>query len=438
MTDTTASPLPVAARCRRALVRRGKRAGLALGFLVVFGAGVGVDRTLLGSGEGAGAATTLSDSPAFAVFEETWNLIQTEYVATDEIDDTALLHGAAQGMVEALNDTGHSRFLNPGEADEYEAAIRGEYVGIGIRLDIADDLPVVAEAIPGAPAAGAGIRSGDVILGVDNVGTLGLDREAVSDLLRGEPGTEVTLTLRRATDGQRYRVTLVRATLTERPVTWTLLPDGVAHIRLSEFTLGATGAMTEAIEAARGQGATGIVLDLRDNPGGLVDEALGVFGQFVPKGTVLYQQQDRGREPYPVATSDAGIAQDLPLTVLVNGGSASAAEIVGGALRDSGRAMLLGETTFGTGTVLIPFELADDSVALLGTSLWLTANGERAWRIGVEPDRQVALPPDVYPARPTDDEDRVVSVAELASSEDRQLQSAHRAVVRLVDAEPDA
>ena len=404
---------------------------LGLTIVTTFGAGVLADRLVFNGGAEAGAASSLTDSPTFEIFQATWNLIQDSYVATGEIDEASLLHGASRGMVESLGDTGHSRFLDPNEAALYEAAITGKYIGVGIRLDISNDLPVVAEAIDGSPAAAAGIRAGDVILGIDGVGTAKLTREEVRDLLQGEQGTDVTLVLRHAGANERFTVTITRQQLVDEPVSWAMLPGAVAHVRLSEFTLGASADLEEALNAVRDAGATGIVLDLRDNPGGLVDEAIRVASQFVPEGTVLYQQQDRGREPSPVTTYGGGVALDLPLTVLVNEGSASAAEIVGGALRDSGRAQLIGETTFGTGTVLIPFPLDDGSVALLGTAFWLTADGEQVWRKGVEPDRYVALPAGVYPTRPGDDADGVFTADELRNTEDRQLQSAQRVVVRL-------
>ncbi len=233
----------------------------------------------------------------------------------------------------------------------------------------------------------------------------------------------MTVTLVRPGADAPYTVTLIRRTITLRPVSWRMLPENVVQLRLAEFSAGATQELKAALTEIRERGATGIVLDLRDNPGGLVAEAIGVASQFMPEGTTIFQQQERGEGPKPVKTVGLdGLWLDKPLVVLVNRGSASAAEIVGGALRDNGRARLLGETTYGTGTVLIPFEQPDGSIVLLGTGLWLTADGDQLWKEGVEPDETVALPFDAFPSRPNDDPE--VSEAELEGLDDDQLRAA--------------
>jgi carboxyl-terminal processing protease len=179
-----------------------------------------------------------------------------------------------------------------------------------------------------------------------------------------------------------------------------------------------------ALAEAREQGAVGVILDLRNNPGGLVSEAIGVASQFLEEGTTIFQHQGANQEPYPVKTVGFdGAWLEEPLVVLVNEGSASAAEIVGGALRDNGRADLIGQTTFGTGTVLTPFEQPDGSIVLLGTALWLTADGDQIWKEGVEPDVEVELPVEAQVSRPSDDID--ISKMDDESLEDLQLQAAY-------------
>jgi carboxyl-terminal processing protease len=395
---------------------------------LAFGAGVAVDQAAWQDGPSANAASSFTDLEEFETLQATWDLIHDQYIAADEVDDKELIYGAAAGMVDALGDTGHSRFLPPEDAKEFDEATQGKFVGIGVELDNRDGRPIVVAPIDGSPADEAGILPGDTILEVNGQSTDGLDFAELRDLIRGDAGGSVTLRLRHAGADASYEVTLTRRVIVIRPVTWRMLPDNVAHVRLSDFSVGATKALEAALGDARAAGAEGIVLDLRNNPGGLVSEAIGVASQFMPEGTTIYQQQEKGGEPKPVRTvGDHGSGLDLPMVVLANNYSASAAEIVAGALRDNGRATLLGTTTYGTGTVLIPFEQDDGSVVLLGTALWLTADGDQIWKEGVEPDEVVELALDAIPSRPTDDSE--VLSSELRRLDDSQLRAAHEQVV---------
>lgn len=391
--------------------------------VVGFGAGVLVDRAVWTDNGMVGASSSLADLESFAVLQQTWDAIHDNYVEGDTVDDQALIYGASAGMVAALEDTGHSRFLTPEEAEEFDAAIRGEIIGIGVHLDVRDGFPVVLAPIDGSPADRAGIRSGDVIVMVDGESVEGFDFVGIAGLLRGDEGTEVSLTLRRPGLAEPVSLTVIRARLKVAPVSWRMLPEGVAHIRLSEFSAGAAGGLAQALLDAKAAGATAVVLDVRDNPGGLVDEVVLVASQFLPEGSIVFQEQDRAGGRRTVGTTGEGEGRELPLVVLINGNSASAAEILAAALRDNGRALLIGDTTFGTGTVLSSFRLEDGSVALLGTALWLTPEGVQIWKVGVAPDVEVDLPIGVYPSRPL--EDLEVTERELEASTDLQLQEAH-------------
>lgn len=377
----------------------------------------------------ANASTMLTQLEEFQIVEETYDTIRSSYVLADEFSDQDLMYGASRGMIDALGDEGHSTFLDPQEAIEFERSSRGELIGIGIQVDTTGAQPVVVAPIDGSPAFDVGIRSGDVIIAVDGVQSIDVTPQELVDLIRGEEGTDVTVTLRRQNELEPYEVTITRARIDVRPVSYLMMPEGVLWLRVSQFSSGATEGVVEALRFGKEQGMTGVVLDLRNNPGGLVFEAIGIGSQFIPGGSVLYQEQNADGSVHEVRTiGSEGEWQSGDLVVLINDGSASASEIVSSGIRDNDRGQLFGETTFGTGTVLLPFELSDGSVALLGTKLWLTASGEEIWKRGVEPETVVRLEPGVSPRLPIEFETESLSDNELAVIEDTQLLTAYRSL----------
>jgi carboxyl-terminal processing protease len=232
----------------------------------------------------------------------------------------------------------------------------------------------------------------------ENVARLPID-QVVSRIL-GPAGTSVTLTILTPGTEQTRDVTLLRAHITLQNVTWQRLPGTqIAHVRIVAFSEGVTEDLKKALGELERQGMTGIILDLRSNPGGLLSEAVGTASQFLEGGNVLLEKDAQG-ETRPVPVVDGGLAPNLPLVVLIDPGTASAAEIVSGALQDTGRAKLVGETTFGTGTVLNEFSLSDGSALLLATEEWLTPKGRLIWHNGIVPDVQVTLSQGTSPLLP--------------------------------------
>ncbi len=368
------------------------------------------------------ASTMLTQLPEFDVVEETYDAIRENWVLNDEISDQELMYGAASGMVEALGDEGHSSFLDPEEALDFERSSRGELIGIGIQVDVTGPLPVVIAPIDGSPAFEAGIQSGDVIIAVDGSLSTEVGSEDVVDLIRGEAGTDVTLTIRHQDELEPIELTITRALINVDPVSYIMMPDDVLWLRVSQFSAGATEGVVEALRYGQSQGMTSVILDLRNNPGGLVFEAIGIGSQFLPANSVLYQEQDADGSVREVTTlGSGGEWQDGDLVVLINLGSASASEIVSSGIKSNDRGTLIGETTFGTGTVLLPFPVGDDSVALLGIKLWLTADGEEIWKQGVDPDVEVTLEPGVSPTLPFQFETETVGDDDLAGLDDAQL-----------------
>jgi carboxyl-terminal processing protease len=420
------TPPPAVRRPRRVAVRRGV---LALALAATFGAGVGVGRVdlaTIGSGAAvasAGPASSLAPGDEFAIVREAWDTIHKNYVDADQLDDRELAYGAIDGMTDAVGDTGHTTFMTPEERASRNSALSGSYVGIGAVVDTTPEgLPLIVGVFRGSPADGAGLKAGDVVLAVDGKMTAGEDLDSVIARVRGEAGTPVVLTIRSGADGPERDLRIVRADVQIEPVAWAMVPGTTtAVLRLEQFSSGASPKFRRALEEIKTAGAERLILDLRGNPGGYVNEAVAIASEFLSSGNVYIERNATGEEK-PTAVSPGGVAVDIPLVVLVDNGTASAAEIVAGALQDAGRARVVGEKTFGTGTVLGEFGLSDGSALRIGTVEWLTPKGRVIWHEGIAPDVLVARPADVAPVVP--DDLRTMSAADLADLKDPQLQTA--------------
>jgi carboxyl-terminal processing protease len=258
-----------------------------------------------------------------------------------------------------------------------------------------------------------------VIVRVGGKSVIGLSLREVVSRIRGPAGTMLTLTVRDPRTDETRRLSLKRADVAFRSVTWHLLPEGaVAHLRIASFSRGTSPRLGQALKQIGQAGATGLVLDLRNDPGGLLDEAVSVATRFLGTGSVLQVKDARGR--VRVVPTKTGVpTSSLPMVVLVNAGTASAAEIVSGALQDAGRAALVGETTFGTGTVLQEFPLSDGSALMVAVEEWLTPRGRTIWHRGLAPDVVVRLPPQVLPLLP--EQEATLTKPQLQASRDDQL-----------------
>jgi carboxyl-terminal processing protease len=280
---------------------------------------------------------------------------------------------------------------------------------------------VVSAPIQGSPAERAGIRPDDVILAVDGKSVRGDDISEVVEKVKGPEGSTVRLTVSR--EGERREYDLRRAQITSPVASWAMIPDSdVAVVLLSSFSDDSAGELEDAFEEARAAGARRFVLDLRNNPGGKLDQAVQMAGYFLEPGSVVYIRKDASGEREEITVEGDPESTDAPLAVLVDGGSASSAEILAGALRDDGRATVIGERTFGTGTVLSEFVLRDGSSILLGVAEWLTPDGDFIRETGIEPDVKVSLEEGTAPLTP--DGVRDLSKAEILER-DAQLREAY-------------
>ncbi|TAH51048.1 MAG: S41 family peptidase [Chloroflexota bacterium] len=349
----------------------------------------------------ANAASVGADTPPNTeLLLQAWRIIDRNFVDRDAVESNRLTYGAISGMVDALGDTGHTTFLSPEMLKQHQNYTRGEFEGIGAQVEKKGDYVIITAPMDDSPALKAGLKPGDAILKVNGEDMTGKSVEYAIEKIIGPAGTQVTLTIIDPDDGSQREVTITRAKIKVNDVSWAQVPGTtIGVVRISGFSDGIGAQVKSALEEMKAQKLTGVVLDLRNNPGGLLSEAVTTTSQFLDKGNVLLEKDAQGRIQ-EVKVEAGGVAADLPMTVLINYGSASASEIVSGALQDANRAKLFGETTFGTGTVLNTFPMSDGSALLLATLEWLTPNGRVIWHQGIQPDDKVSLPAGVAPLTP--------------------------------------
>ncbi len=355
----------------------------------------------------------------FAVYEQALQDIRENFVGRDSLTDEQLLYGSIRGMVDSLGDYNHTTFLTPAEYADFQNQLSGSVAGIGVLIVEDNGAFVIERVVRDSPADKAGLVSGDRITAVDGTSVTGLDFDGLAALVRGDVGTSVTVTVVHAGSTTPVEYELTRAEVAMPLVDWGMIPGTtIADIALYEFSDGASSQLAKAITAAEAKGATAIVLDLRGNPGGYAAQATAVLGQFL-SGGVAYIEEDANGNRDEVMVEAGSSQTTLPMVVLVDGYTASAAEVVAGCLQDSGRAMIVGMNTVGTGTILMPFQLSDGSVLLLGVSDWLTPKGNRIFGAGIAPDTMVAMPTGALPFDPYDLP--VTSAVQLEASGDAQL-----------------
>src|SRR5918997_2696494 len=336
------------------------------------------------------AALGEKDRESLALYAEALDTVRDDYVDREAIDPRKQTYGAIEGMLDTLGDEGHTRFLTPEEREENSESLSGTYVGIGVTLESEDEEIVVVSLIEGSPADEAGVEPGDIVVAVDGESVRGEQISEVSEDIRGPEGTRVKLTVLR--DGEERAFDLERAEIERPTASWALIPGSdVAHVRLTSFSDDSAEKLGQAFEEARAAGARRYILDLRDNPGGRLEQAVEIAGDFLQPGSVVYVREDASGEREEIEIEGFADPADAPMAVLVNEGSASSSEILAGALRDNDRAAVIGETTFGTGTVLSEFVLGDGSAILLGVAEWLTPDGDFIRETGIAPDVEVAL-----------------------------------------------
>lgn len=305
-----------------------------------------------------------------------------------------LTDGALRGMVSALGDP-FTAYIEPSYArilmDDASSSFEG--IGATLRQLSAGGVQIV-RTFEGSPAQKAGVLPGDIIEAVDGTPTTGLSTYEVAALVRGPKGTQVTLSLRRADKPKPFDITIVRDRINIPLVQARMVGDGqIAYVSLFDFSAQASQQLTAQLKELLRQNPKGLILDLRDNPGGLLTQAVEVGDQFLKAGVFIIQRDIKGQEETR-STTDKGAAQDIPLVVLVNGGSASAAEVLAGAIQDYGRARLIGEQTFGKGSVQLPETLSNGGQLRITIQHWYTPKDRGIHNVGIKPDFIVGLTPE--------------------------------------------
>lgn len=350
----------------------------------------------LGAGAGYGAhwyltkgIPTSEEADRFSVYWEAWHIVEDKFYG-DIPDGSVLVYGAIRGALETLQDP-YTIFVEPQPRALEKAELEGQFGGIGAYVARGPEGEVILTPMVDSPAEQAGVQEGDELIQVDDTPiTPQMTTDEVVLLIRGEVDTQVKLALQRADAADPIVVIITRKVIETPSVEWRVLEQdhNTGYIRIRLFTERTGRELEHAIQDLREAGITQLILDLRDNGGGLLDAAVDVSSQFLHEGVVLYEdRRDQPEKFYSV--KKGGLALDLPLAVLVNGGTASASEIVAGALRDYERGPLIGERTFGKGSVQLVYDLSDQSSLHVTVARWLTPNRHRIGEEGLAPDVEV-------------------------------------------------
>ena len=327
-------------------------------------------------------------SPKLSIVDEAWRVISNNYVEKNKVDSTGLGRAAVKGMVDALNDP-YTTYLDP---DQYRLNItnqQGSFGGIGATVGVRNGQIIVVAPIPGTPAEKAGIKAGDAIVAVNGESTSGLSIEEVVLRIRGQQDTSVTVTIQHQGETQTVDLVIVRAVI-DVPSVVSEMRESVAYIRIHFFSARTDQEFTPVISGLAKAGATGIILDLRSNPGGPVDTVVDVASHFVPRGVVLYIVDNAGHETsYPVKNTPARTT--LPVVLLTDNYSASGSEVLSGFFQDTKRGVVGGTQTYGKGSADQWFQLSDGSAIYLTTSRWLTPNRRLIEGKGITPDYPLDL-----------------------------------------------
>ncbi len=342
----------------------------------------------------------------FAPFWETWDIIHEQYV-DQPVNDETLMQGAIEGMLGSLGDP-HTSYMNPDEFKQANEFLEGEYEGIGAWVDTSGDYVEIVSPMKGSPADEAGLQPKDRVVAIDGEDMTGIPGDLVLQRILGPAGTDVVLTIERGEE--TFDVSITRAQITVPTVDYEILDNNIGYLALYNYGQNSTEQIRSALQDLLSQNPDGLIFDLRDNGGGYLNTAIEVVSEFVAEGVVMYEQYGNG-DTYSYEAIPGGLATEIPLVVLVNGGTASASEITAGAIQDLGRAPLVGVTTYGKGSVQNWVALQDNQGGVRVTiARWLTPDGRQISGQGLEPEYVVEMTDEDYEADLDPQLDKAVEV----------------------------
>lgn len=352
---------------------------------VFIGAGFTLDTAVLAKREGEQVVSTTLPLDELRTFTEVFSKIKSDYV--EDVADKKLLEDAIGGMLAGLDP--HSTYLDPEGYKDVRIGTEGQFGGLGIEVTMENGFIKVVSPIEDTPAARAGLQPGDLIVRLDDTAVKGMRLSEAVKLMRGKPGSNITLTVVREGENMPLKITVTRAVIKIRSVKSRLLEPGYGYIRITQFQANTTKNMKTSLsklEKENGGKLKGVVLDLRNNPGGVLNAAVSVSDAFLKKGIIVYTEGRVADSKLTFEAQPDQVLEGAPLVVLVNGGSASASEIVAGALQDNGRAVIMGTKTFGKGSVQTIMPMSNGAALKLTTARYFTPSGRSIQATGIEPD----------------------------------------------------
>jgi carboxyl-terminal processing protease len=345
---------------------------------------------------GAGSQREKESGADFTLFWKAWDLLEDKYVDKDKLKADEMLYGAIDGMMSASQDP-YTTFFDPKENKSFDEEISGSFGGIGAELGIKGDILTVIAPLDGTPAQKAGLRAGDKIAKIDGQNSADMDLTRAVSLIRGTKGTDVTLTVLHDGDDQARDITITRDTIVVKSVEWEFKENGVAYVKVSRFGDDTEEAFDQAMDEVAARKSRGVVLDLRNNPGGYLESAVAMAGRMLPKGKVVVMEENGQGQRKQLKAGGDDVASGIETVVLINEGSASASEILAGALKDNrGNVTLVGKKSYGKGSVQEVVPLTKDTSVKITVAKWLTPNGKQINNEGISPDVEVSLTNEDY------------------------------------------
>lgn len=355
-----------------------------------FGKSKPVDVNITGLEGNLNPPTSTNAKTDFNLFWQTWDVLKREFIDSDNLENKALIYGAIEGLVNAADDP-YTVFLPPQEAKQFQEDIEGSFGGIGAEIGIRKEQLVVIAPLDDTPASKAGLKAGDRILEINGTSTAGMDIGAAISLIRGKVGTEVKFIILGKDAEKPKEVEITRALITIPTLKWEIKEGNIAYMKLSSFNAQALRLFYQASLETLLRGADGLVLDLRNNPGGFLEVAVDIGGWFLKRGDVVVIERFKNADDKVFRANGNEAWRRFPVVLLVNEGTASAGEILAGSLQDQKGVKLVGQKTFGKGSVQTLQELSDGSTLKVTVAKWVLPGGRILEKNGIDPDYKIEL-----------------------------------------------